>query len=231
MTAFGDSDDPAAMFTGKPQVEELGHVFLFRNYRAELGKWQTADPLGYPDGWNQLAYCNNGVVGAIDYNGTFTFGIAFTFSATVIGGPTISAAIGYNTSTGSIYINDSFGGGSGYDVSFSVQGFYSSAEPTSGTTTYYDSSASIFCATGSVSVDTSTYNESYAAGVTFGTTLIPATPVGGHIGVGANITTELFNLSDFLYDIFYKVDENKLDFSSIVNAAFTSSIGEGVVIE
>ena len=69
MTAFGDSDDPAAMFTGKPQVEELGHVFLFRNYRAELGKWQTADPLGYPDGWNQLAYCNNGVVSAIDWLG------------------------------------------------------------------------------------------------------------------------------------------------------------------
>jgi len=27
MTAFGDSDVPAEMFTGKPQVEELGHVF------------------------------------------------------------------------------------------------------------------------------------------------------------------------------------------------------------
>jgi len=69
MTAFGDSDDPAAMFTGKPQVEELGHVFLFRNYRAELGKWQTADPLGYPDGWNNLAYCNNGVIIDIDLMG------------------------------------------------------------------------------------------------------------------------------------------------------------------
>ena len=69
MTAFGDSDDPAAMFTGKPQVEELGHVFLFRNYRAELGKWQTADPLGYPDGWNQLAYVNNGVISLFDKHG------------------------------------------------------------------------------------------------------------------------------------------------------------------
>jgi hypothetical protein len=37
-----------------------------RNYRAGLAKWQTADPLGYPDGWNQLAYCNNGVIGAVD---------------------------------------------------------------------------------------------------------------------------------------------------------------------
>lgn len=37
-----------------------------RNYRASLGKWQTADPMGYPDGWNALAYCNNGVTSAVD---------------------------------------------------------------------------------------------------------------------------------------------------------------------
>ena len=41
----------------------------FRNYRADLAKWQTADPLGYPDGWNQLAYCGNGVIGAVDLIG------------------------------------------------------------------------------------------------------------------------------------------------------------------
>ena len=46
-----------------------GHAFLFRNYRASLGKWQTADPLGYPDGWNQLAYCGNMAVEAIDFLG------------------------------------------------------------------------------------------------------------------------------------------------------------------
>ena len=46
-------------FTGKPEVDGLGYSFLFRNYRADLGKWQTTDPLGYPDGWNNLAYCNN----------------------------------------------------------------------------------------------------------------------------------------------------------------------------
>ena len=55
-----------SFFTGKPVVEGLGHVFLMRNYRAGLGKWQTADPMGYPDGWNQLAYCNNGVTSALD---------------------------------------------------------------------------------------------------------------------------------------------------------------------
>ena len=53
-------------YTGKPNVPGLGHAFLFRNYRASLGKWQTSDPIGYPDGWNQLAYCGNGVASAVD---------------------------------------------------------------------------------------------------------------------------------------------------------------------
>ena len=48
-------------YTGKPNIPGLGYAFLFRNYRASLGKWQTADPMGYHDGWNQLAYCGNGV--------------------------------------------------------------------------------------------------------------------------------------------------------------------------
>ena len=64
-----DSQSPIPdfqFFTGKPFVEGLGHAFLMRNYRAGLAKWQTADPMGYPDGWNQLAYCNNGVTGAVD---------------------------------------------------------------------------------------------------------------------------------------------------------------------
>ena len=56
-------------FTGKPEVDGLGYSFLFRNYRADLGKWQTADPMGYPDGWNNLAYVNNGVTMNIDWQG------------------------------------------------------------------------------------------------------------------------------------------------------------------
>ncbi len=66
-TAFGEGD--AAFFTGKPQVPGLGRVFLMRNYRADLAKWATADPLGYPDGWNQLAYCCNAVSFCADYAG------------------------------------------------------------------------------------------------------------------------------------------------------------------
>ncbi len=67
-TSFGSGDE-AGFFTGKPYVKELGAVFLFRNYRSDLGKWQTSDPLGYPDGWNNFAYCNNGVVNNIDFGG------------------------------------------------------------------------------------------------------------------------------------------------------------------
>ena len=81
LTAFGErldnADDSSSAirslgegwFTGKPYVEGLGHAFLFRNYRASLAKWQTADPLGYPDGWNRLVYCNNGATSEVDYMG------------------------------------------------------------------------------------------------------------------------------------------------------------------
>ena len=69
MTAFGESENVDAFFTGKPLVGVLGYAFLFRNYRPGQGKWQTADPLGYPDGWNNFAYVNNGVTESIDWLG------------------------------------------------------------------------------------------------------------------------------------------------------------------
>ena len=69
MTAFGESDNVDAFFTGKPLVGELGYAFLFRNYRPEQGKWQTAAPLGYSDGWNNFAYVNNAVTMKIDLYG------------------------------------------------------------------------------------------------------------------------------------------------------------------
>ena len=79
LTAFGedltvDSPTPTPtqnsnFFTGKPYVEGLGHAFWMRNYRAGLAKWQTADPLGYPDGWNQMEYCKNHVKIAVDVMG------------------------------------------------------------------------------------------------------------------------------------------------------------------
>ena len=84
MTAFGEplrdseGNTPAGaarFFTGKPHIGELGYAFLFRNYRPEQGKWQTADPLGYPDGWNNLAYVNNAVTAFIDWLGAAIRGV------------------------------------------------------------------------------------------------------------------------------------------------------------
>ena len=69
MTAFGDSADEQAFFTGKPFVDGLGYAFLLRNYRPDHGKWLTQDPLGYPDGWNDLAYCENRIDRAVDFIG------------------------------------------------------------------------------------------------------------------------------------------------------------------
>ena len=66
MTAFGESADTNAMYTGKPYIGELGYAFLFRNYRSDYGKWQSIDPKGFPNGWNNLAYCNNRVVSSFD---------------------------------------------------------------------------------------------------------------------------------------------------------------------
>ena len=59
-TSFGaDTSDKSSFFTGKPYVEGLGYAFLFRNYRADIGKWLTQDILGYPNGFNNFAYCGN----------------------------------------------------------------------------------------------------------------------------------------------------------------------------
>ena len=66
MTSFGETTDKNAFFTGKPMIDELGYSFLFRDYSPNQGKWTTTDPLGYPDGWNNLAYCGNHSNMAID---------------------------------------------------------------------------------------------------------------------------------------------------------------------
>lgn len=74
-TSFGaDSTDKSSFFTGKPYVEDLGYAFLFRNYRADLGKWLSQDLIGYPDGWNNLAYCGNKVTIAFDLYGAWATG-------------------------------------------------------------------------------------------------------------------------------------------------------------
>ena len=81
-TAFGNADKKG-FFTGKPYINELGYAFLFRNYRADIGKWQIKDVFGYPDGWNNMAYCNNSVIQFFDFYGATisSFGDAINFYA------------------------------------------------------------------------------------------------------------------------------------------------------
>ena len=84
-TSFGaDTSDKSSFFTGKPYVEGLGYAFLFRNYRADMGKWLTQDLIGYPDGWNNFAYCNNDITICIDVFGTLQTDVFPTMDAAAI---------------------------------------------------------------------------------------------------------------------------------------------------
>ena len=137
LSAFGerldnvDGTSPAirslgeGWFTGKPYVEGLGHVFLMRNYRADLAKWQTVDPMGYPDGWNQLAYCGNGVTSAVDalslwtiQIGVFLFGGAAT-GVTIQGGLALGLSWEDGFSWG-IYYNGGIGSEVGASASAGI---------------------------------------------------------------------------------------------------------------
>jgi RHS repeat-associated protein len=51
------SETSEIRFTGKAYDQDLGaHVFPFRNYRSDAGRWTSADPAGFPDGPNQHFY-------------------------------------------------------------------------------------------------------------------------------------------------------------------------------
>lgn len=94
LTAFGEplpgqgAGAPAsgAFFTGKPSVPGLGYAFLLRSYRPDLAKWQTADPFGYPDGWNRLAYCNNDTISQCDLYGGFSIRVRDINSGNIVVG-------------------------------------------------------------------------------------------------------------------------------------------------
>ena len=105
LTAFGDTEDAGAFFTGKPKVDGLGYAFLLRSYRPDHGKWLTADPLGYPDGWNQMAYCNNWVIDCFDRKGADIYHVAdfdgCGHSGLIIGNSTIGYFAMDNGGTGS----------------------------------------------------------------------------------------------------------------------------------
>ena len=125
-TSFGaDSNSADSFFTGKPHVEDLGYAFLFRNYRADISKWLTQDLIGYPEGWNNLAYCGNSVIANIDYNGLWTVQIGITFSGGAIAGgtTTIGIAFGYSSEAGfSAGWFESVGGGTEFGAGASISG-------------------------------------------------------------------------------------------------------------
>ena len=125
LTAFGESLSTSPMqdsfFTGKPHVGELGYAFLFRNYRADQGKWQTSDPLGYPDGWNNFAYVNNWTTYAIDRFGQDVYVMV---SSQAVYGVGHSAVIIGNATNGYSYY--SHGSGSGFSTEYGTG--YSSYE-------------------------------------------------------------------------------------------------------
>ena len=105
-SAFGDTINcqlpTTTFFTGKPHVDGLGHAFLIRNYRADLGKWPTADPLGYPDGWNQMAYGRNEVISSVDMYALRTVQVGWTSEAGAMSGvmQTLGITCGYSRSNG-----------------------------------------------------------------------------------------------------------------------------------
>lgn len=113
-------------FTGKPNIPELGYAFLFRNYRQDLGKWQTADPLAYPNGFNNFAYCNNGVISYLDPYGLTWYAITLSVSAVVVGGPQGSISFNLDPNTGNISSTFSATGATGVDVSVALSGTISS---------------------------------------------------------------------------------------------------------
>ena len=75
---------------------------MFRNYRADIGKWLSQDLIGYPDGWNNFAYCCNSIIANIDCNGLWTISFGISFSGGAGGGATggLSLAFGYSAESG-----------------------------------------------------------------------------------------------------------------------------------
>lgn len=103
-TNFGaDSSDNSSFFTGKPYIDGLGYAFLLRNYRDDMGKWLSQDLIGYPDGWNNFAYCCNSVVADFDIYGAA--GINYITNPTVSGIQSDSAIY----SGGNVLVKDNTG--------------------------------------------------------------------------------------------------------------------------
>ena len=69
MTAFGETDEKAAMFTGKPYIGELGYAFLFRNCRPVSASGRPAIPSAILPAGIIFSSVNNGVTTSSDFLG------------------------------------------------------------------------------------------------------------------------------------------------------------------
>ena len=69
MTAFGETDEKAAMFTGKPYIGELGYAFLFRNCRPVSASGRPAIPSAILTAGIFFSSVNNGVTTSSDFLG------------------------------------------------------------------------------------------------------------------------------------------------------------------
>jgi RHS repeat-associated protein len=83
------------MFTGREFDKDTGlYYYRARYYHPEIGRFLQTDPIGYGDGMNWYAYCQNGPIGRTDPSGcvakqnvdkdAFWWTFTFTFSAECI---------------------------------------------------------------------------------------------------------------------------------------------------
>jgi RHS repeat-associated protein len=102
-TAFGESRTPTAgaRFTGKPYDSDMGaHVFPFRNYRSDAGRWTSMDPSGFPDG------INNNLYASIAFSEVDPLGLAVLVAQPSLPSPDSWQSIGRVTDTRFLGLND-----------------------------------------------------------------------------------------------------------------------------
>lgn len=64
------SQQSSIFLSGKPyESEGQAFLFLYRSLLPDSARWSTADPSGFPDGANNIAYIDNSPTNAIDFQG------------------------------------------------------------------------------------------------------------------------------------------------------------------
>jgi|GEM_PF-1070825 len=72
-TSFGEGLSDG-LFTGKPFIPDLeGYLFHYRLYSAVSHRWLSADPSGFPDGYNNMSYAMSDPVNNFDPSGLATY--------------------------------------------------------------------------------------------------------------------------------------------------------------